>query len=132
MMLQSWRRPVHFLVMSIMARHNIFSRLSSIDQLPDFLGILEISTESRPVSPPRAGNLGVFLIPALGKGFQGIQGRPLIHSPIHRLFHHLSLASDMVVDGVQEYHRINALRRPLLPFFCHRKNFVRDTAHCCF
>ena len=28
--LQSWRRPVHFLVMSIMARYSIFSRLSSV------------------------------------------------------------------------------------------------------
>ena len=48
---------------------------------------------------------------------------------IHRLFHHLSLAADMVVDRVQKHHRINALQWPLLPFPRHGENLVRDPAH---
>ena len=50
---------------------------------------------------------------------------------VHRLLHHLPLAADMVVDGVQEYHRINALQRPLLLFPRHGENLVRNPAHCC-
>ena len=32
------------------------------------------------------------------------------------LFHNLPLAADMVVDGIQKYHRIDTLQGPLLPF----------------
>lgn len=34
--------------------------------------------------------------------------------------HHLSLAADMVMDGIQKYHRVDALQWPLLPLFRHR------------
>ena len=34
----------------------------------------------------------------------------------------------MVVDGVQKDYRIDRLQRPLLPFFCDRKNLIRNPA----
>ena len=32
------------------------------------------------------------------------------------LFHNLPLAAEVVMDGIQKYHRIDALQGPLLPF----------------
>ena len=32
------------------------------------------------------------------------------------------------MDGVQKYDRVDALQRPLLPFFCHGQDLVRDSA----
>lgn len=40
----------------------------------------------------------------------------------------LSFTADVEVDGVQKYDRVDALQRPLLQFFCHGQNFVRDSA----
>lgn len=59
--------------------------VGGIDQPPDFLGILEISTEIGPVVPPGAGNLGIFLVPAFRKDLQGTQGGVLIHCRVYRL-----------------------------------------------
>ena len=39
----------------------------------------------------------------------------LCQSPIQE-GHNLPLAADMVVDGIQKYHRIDTLQGPLLPF----------------
>lgn len=45
--------------------------VGDINQPPDFMGILEISAEVGPIIPPGAGNLGIFLAPALSKSLQG-------------------------------------------------------------
>lgn len=34
----------------------------------------------------------------------------------------------VVANNIQEYHCVDALQRPLLPFFCHGKDFARDPA----
>ena len=47
---------------------------------------------------------------------------------IHSLLYDLPLAADMVVDGIQKYHRIDSLQRPLLPLFGHRQDLVRNPA----
>ena len=86
--LQSCRRPALFLVMSIMARCSILSRLSSVgntdlvtlhswrlkpsmlfmvDQPPDLLGILEVGTQICPVVSSGLGDFRVFLVSALPK-----------------------------------------------------------------
>ena len=46
------------------------------------------------------------------------------YDDVRRLLHNLSLAADMVMDGVQKYHRIDGLRRPLLPLFGDGKDLV--------
>ena len=43
----------------------------------------------------------------------------------------LPFAAHMVMDGIQEYHRIDALQRPLLPFLCDGKNLICDAAYRC-
>ena len=47
--------------------------------------MLEIGTEIGPVHPPGLGDFRVFLVPALSKGVQSIQGGLLIYGGIHRL-----------------------------------------------
>ena len=47
---------------------------------------------------------------------------------VNCLFNDLSLAADVEMDGVQKYDRVDALQRPLLPFFCHGQDLVRDSA----
>ena len=37
------------------------------------------------------------------------------YGDVHRLLHDLTLAADMVVDGIQKYYGVDALQRPLLP-----------------
>src|SRR5699024_1490470 len=48
---------------------------------------------------------------------------------VNGLFHDLAVAADVVVNGVQEHHRIDGLQRPLLPLFGDGKDLVRDPAY---
>ena len=81
--------PVHFFVISIIARYSIFQqtaicrentlgfgnlpqlpvkaldRVRGIDQTADFLRIFEVGAEVSPVFPPRLCNLGIFIVPVL-------------------------------------------------------------------
>ena len=43
----------------------------------------------------------------------------------------LAFTAHMVVDGIQKYHRIDALQRPLLPFLCDGENLICDAAYRC-
>ena len=49
------------------------------------LRVLEIGTEIGPVGPPGLGGFLAFLVPALLKGVQSIQGCLLVYSGIDRL-----------------------------------------------
>src|SRR5699024_4069684 len=48
---------------------------------------------------------------------------------VNGLLHVLALAADMVVNGVQEHHRIDGLQRPLLPLLGDGKDLVCDSAY---
>src|SRR5699024_4616491 len=48
---------------------------------------------------------------------------------VNGLLHDLALAADVVVNGVQEHHRIDGLQRPLLPLFGNGKDLVCDPAY---
>ncbi len=48
---------------------------------------------------------------------------------VNGLLHDLALAADMVVNGVQEHHRIDGLQRPLLPLLGDGKDLVCDPAY---
>ena len=51
------------------------------------------------------------------------------YGDVYRLFHDLSFAANMVVDGVQKYHRVDRLQRSLLPVLRYGKDLIRDPAH---
>lgn len=53
------------------------------------------------------------------------------HGDIGSLFGDLAFASDMVVDGLQKHDCIDALQRPLLPFFHDGKGFARNSPYRC-
>ena len=48
---------------------------------------------------------------------------------VNGLLHDLPLAADVVVNSIQEHHRIDGLQRPLLPLFGDGKDLVRDPAY---
>ena len=48
--------------------------IGGVDQPAYLLGILEVGTEIGPVGTPGLGDFRVFLVPALSKGVQSIQG----------------------------------------------------------
>ena len=51
------------------------------------------------------------------------------YGDVHCLLHNLPLVADMVVDGVQKYHCVDGLQRPLLPLLGDGQNLVRNPAH---
>ena len=53
------------------------------------------------------------------------------YGDVDGLLHNLAFAPDMVVNGIQKYHRIDALQRPLLPFFYDGKDLICNPAYCC-
>ena len=55
------------------------------DQPAHLLGVLEVGTQIGPVGPPGLRNFRAFLVPALLKSVQGIQGCLLVHGGINRL-----------------------------------------------
>ena len=58
--------------------------VGGVDQAPYLLGILEVGTEICPVGSPGLGDFRVFLVPALPKGIQSVQGCLLVprrHKP---------------------------------------------------
>ena len=59
--------------------------IGGVDQPAHLLGILEVGAEIGPVGPPGLGDFRVFLVPALLKSVQGIQGGLLIYGCIDRL-----------------------------------------------
>ena len=56
--------------------------IGSVDQSANLLGVLEIGAEISSVGPPGLRDFRVFLVPALPKGVQSIQGGLLVHSGI--------------------------------------------------
>ena len=61
-----------------------FNGISGVDQAPYLLGILEVGAEIGPVGSPGLGDFRVFLVPALPKGIQSVQGCLLVprrHKP---------------------------------------------------
>ena len=53
--------------------------IGGVDQSAHLLGVLEICAEIGPVGPPGLGDFRVFLVPALPKGVQSIQGCLLVY-----------------------------------------------------
>lgn len=130
MTLQSCRLPVHFLVMSIIARYSIFRKLSSVgntdlglitflscqlkpsmvlvvvDQPPNLLGELEVGAQVDPVVSPGAADFGILLVPALRESVQSDQGRWFIYSCVDCLqvcHKGLELHLCAVMDGLRPY-----------------------------
>lgn len=62
-----------------------FNGVSDVDQAPYLLGILEVSAEIGPVGSLGLGDFRVFLVSALPKGIQSVQGCLLVHGGINRL-----------------------------------------------
>ena len=56
-----------------------FNGVSGVDQASYLLGILEVGAEIGPVGSPGLGDFRVFLVPALPKGIQSVQGCLLVH-----------------------------------------------------
>lgn len=48
---------------------------------------------------------------------------------VHCFLYDLPFAADMVVDRIQKNYGIDRFQRPLLPFFRHRQDFIRDSAY---
>ena len=87
MRLQSCRRPVYFLVMTIIARHSIFSRLSTVGiptwpwspcvaggwglQWCWWCRSISVSPVG-PVIPPGLRDFGISFVPSFSKGVQSI------------------------------------------------------------
>ena len=63
---------------------------------------------------PELGAL-IFAYPHAQYIFPAIQINA--YGNIHRFLYDLPLAADMVVDGIQKYHGVDGLQRPLLPLF---------------
>ena len=59
--------------------------IGGVDQPAYLLGILEVGAEISPVGTPGLGDFRVFLVSALFKDVQGIQGSLLIYGGIDRL-----------------------------------------------
>ena len=48
---------------------------------------------------------------------------------VYCFLYDLPFAADMVVDRIQKNYGIDRFQRPLLPFFRHRQDLIRDSAH---
>ena len=48
---------------------------------------------------------------------------------VQRFLRDLPFAADMIVNGIQKYHDVDGLQRPLLPLFGDGQNLVSDSAN---
>ena len=48
---------------------------------------------------------------------------------VYCFLYDLPFTTDMVVDRIQKNYGIDRFQRPLLPFFRHRQDLIRDPAH---
>ena len=76
-------------------------------------------------SGPKLGAL-IFANPHPQDVFPAIQVNS--NGNVHCLLHNLPFAADMIVDGIQKYHGVDGLQRPLLPFLGDGQNLVRNSA----